>query len=414
MMRKQSETDLYYSPPKNTNIAWIYPWKNALSDIFISTLNMGLLDENKTIDIVSRFFPLKETIYLDSGRSAIIVALKGWGIGHGDEVILSTFNCQAVIDPIINLGATPVLVDTDQYGKIDVDQIKKYSSGKTRAIILTNIYGVLDNFEEIHKFALKRNIKIVNDLCQSLITPKTYSKYFDKDDVVYIFSFGFEKHLFAIGGGALFSKNRKFVDKISKKYKFQMVSSYETSVAIFARIKYFFTFFIYSRLNFLVSPLLFLGVINKFDKKKSLNIKVEKIYPKTMNFIQLRILANKLQKLDKDIIENLIKYNYLKDELNKNPNIKFIQGGVINPLYATILADGERYELTKYMSQNGIPSVWNYIPLHFFPIYRNYGRGKFLNSGKLWRNVISLPFRGKVGNKLLNKTVETLKDFYTK
>lgn len=193
-----------------------------------------------------------------------------------------------------------------------------------------------------------------------------------------------------------------------------MVSSYETLTTIFTRIKYFFTFFVYSKLDFLVSPLISLGIINKFDKKKSLNIEVEKIYPKMMNFIQLRILANKLQKLNKNIIENLFKYNYLKEELNKNPNIKFIQGNVINPLYATIIAGGERYELAKYMSQNGIPSVWNYIPLHLFPIYRKYERGKFLNSDKLWKNVISLPFRGPVSNKSLNKTVETLRNFYNK
>lgn len=413
-MRKQSETDLYYSPPKNTNISWIYPWENALSDIFISTFNKSLLDENKIIGTLSRFFPSKETIYLDSGRSAIITALKGWNIGSGDEVILSTFNCQAVIDPIINLGATPVLVDTDQYGKIDLGQIEKYSSEKTKVIILTNIYGVLDNLEEIHKFALKRSIKIIDDLCQSLVTPKTHTEYFNKNDVAYIFSFGFEKHLYAIGGGALFSKNRKFIDRILKIYKFEKVSGYETLTSIFTRIKYFFTFFVYSKLDFLVSPLVSLGIVNKFDKEKPLNIKIEKIYPKMMNFIQLRILANKLQKLNKNIIKNLFKYNYLEEELNKNPNIKFIQGNVINPLYATIIVDGERYKLTKYMSQNGILSVWNYIPLHIFPIYRKYGRGKFLNSEELWKNVISLPFRGPISNKSLNKIVEILRKFYNK
>jgi len=413
-MRKQRETDLYYSPPKNTNIAWIYPWKNAPLDILISTFNKGLLDENKIIDTLAKFFPLKETIYLDSGRSAIMAALKGWNVGPDDEIILSTFNCQAVIDPIINLGATPVLVDTDQYGKIDVDQIEKYSSEKTKVIILTNIYGVLDNFEEIHKFALKRKIKIIDDLCQSLVTPKTHSKYFNKNNVAFVFSFGFEKHLSAIGGGALFCKDKKFIDMILRIYKFEIFSSYETWTAIFARIKYFFTLFVYSRLNFLVLPLSFLGIINKFDKKKSLNIKVEKIYPKTMNFIQLRILANKLQKLNKDTIENLAKYNFLKNELYENSNVKFIPGAVINPLYATIIAKGERYELTKYLSKNGIPSVWNYIPLHLFPIYSKYGKGKFLNSNKLWKNVISLPFRGSVSEKSLYKTVKTLGNFYNK
>ena len=75
---------------------------------------------------ISDYCGIKHAVALSSGTAAIHLALIILGVKSGDEVIASTFTFSATINPIIYVGATPVLVDSEPHTwNMDPDLLEK-------------------------------------------------------------------------------------------------------------------------------------------------------------------------------------------------------------------------------------------------------------------------------------------------
>ena len=111
----------------------------------------------------------KYALAVSSGTAAIHAALYAAGVGPGDEVITVPFSFIATINPILMVGAKPVLVDIDSNTFcIDVNKIKKAITKKTKAIIPVHLYGQPANMDEINKIAAQHNIVVIEDSCQAI------------------------------------------------------------------------------------------------------------------------------------------------------------------------------------------------------------------------------------------------------
>jgi dTDP-3-amino-3,4,6-trideoxy-alpha-D-glucose transaminase len=83
-----------------------------------------------------------ECIALGNGTASLNLALRALGIGPGDEVVTVSFTLSATLDAILDLGATPVLVDVDPYTyTMDAAQLKQRIGAQTRAVLPVHIYG---------------------------------------------------------------------------------------------------------------------------------------------------------------------------------------------------------------------------------------------------------------------------------
>lgn len=111
----------------------------------------------------------KHALAVNSGTAAIHSALFAAGIRSGDEVITTPFSFIATINPIIMLGAKPVLVDIDRDTfNIDTTKIEAVITDKTKAIIPVHLYGQPANMEVITNLAQKHNLSIIEDACQAI------------------------------------------------------------------------------------------------------------------------------------------------------------------------------------------------------------------------------------------------------
>lgn len=98
------------------------------------------------------------------GRVSLYAILKSMGVGDGDEVIIPSFTCVVVPNPIIYLGAKPVYVEIDRKTyNINIDLLEKSISEKTKVIICQNTYGLSSNIEEIIAIANKHNLYTIED-----------------------------------------------------------------------------------------------------------------------------------------------------------------------------------------------------------------------------------------------------------
>src|SRR3989344_5679323 len=87
------------------------------------------------------FFGVKNVITIDSARSALLVGLRASNIGVGDEVIVQGFTCIVVINAIKQSGAKPIYVDIDQTLNLDIPDLNKKITNKTKAIIVQHTFG---------------------------------------------------------------------------------------------------------------------------------------------------------------------------------------------------------------------------------------------------------------------------------
>jgi dTDP-4-amino-4,6-dideoxygalactose transaminase/predicted dehydrogenase len=109
----------------------------------------------------------KHCIGVNSGTDALYLALKFLGIGEGDEVITQANTFIATTLAISNLGATPVLVDHDEFFMIDTSQIEAMITPKTKAIMPVHLYGHMADMDVILDIAKRHKLKVVEDASQA-------------------------------------------------------------------------------------------------------------------------------------------------------------------------------------------------------------------------------------------------------
>ena len=156
--------------------------------VFLDDPNLGNLEKKylgKAIDtnfvsIVGPFVPefeekfagyigAKKAVSTQSGTAALHIALYELGIGEGDEVIVPDLTFIATINPILYVGANPVIVDViPKTWNIEAEEIEKAITKKTKAIIPVHLYGNPCNLDEIIEIAKEHHLFVIEDATESL------------------------------------------------------------------------------------------------------------------------------------------------------------------------------------------------------------------------------------------------------
>jgi dTDP-4-amino-4,6-dideoxygalactose transaminase len=107
-------------------------------------------------------------IGVGTGTDALFLSLKALGIGAGDEVITCPFTFVATVGAIVQAGARPVFVDANDQFVIDANKIEKAITKRTKAIMPVHYSGQPCDMEKILGIAKKKNLRVVEDACQSI------------------------------------------------------------------------------------------------------------------------------------------------------------------------------------------------------------------------------------------------------
>ena len=110
----------------------------------------------------------KYAVGLNSGYDALHLSLRAAGIGPGDEVIVPAHTFVATCSAVVNVGATPVLVDVGKDFNIDCDKIERRITPRTRGIIPVHLSGYMADMVRVMEIAGRYKLVVVEDACQSL------------------------------------------------------------------------------------------------------------------------------------------------------------------------------------------------------------------------------------------------------
>lgn len=160
----------------------------------------------------------KYCVGLASGLDALWIAIKLLGIGPGDEVLVQANTYIATVMGITINGAIPIFVEPDEYFGMNVKEIKNKITNKTKAILVTHLYGVSSNMNEIVKICKKYNLKLIEDCAQSHGSSYNGKKTGTFGDVG-CFSFYPSKNLGAFGDAGAVIVNDETLAEDFKTYR---------------------------------------------------------------------------------------------------------------------------------------------------------------------------------------------------
>jgi dTDP-4-amino-4,6-dideoxygalactose transaminase len=150
---------------------------------------------------------VKHAVAVNTGTSALHVALLAAGIKAGDEVITVSMTFIATVSAIRYTGATPVFVDVDPVtGTMEVSQIESKITPRTRVIMPVHLYGQPADMDPIMDIAKRHKLIVIEDACQAHAAEYKGRRVGGIGDIAG-FSFYPGKNLGAYGEGGLATTN---------------------------------------------------------------------------------------------------------------------------------------------------------------------------------------------------------------
>ena len=258
----------------------------------------------------------KYSIAVSNGTAALEIAIKALGIKKNDEVIIPNFTIISNALAVIKQNAKPVLIDCDlKTWNINIDEIEKKISKRTKAIIVTHIYSFSNDMDKILKICKKYKIKLIEDAAE-VLGLKYKNKMCGSFGDLSTFSFYANKQVTCGEGGMISTNNFDLYQKckslrnlsFGKKQRFNhddiawnyRMTNIQAALGI-SQLK---------RLNKIVKKKIYIGnyYFKRLSKNKNIYMTPPKIsYSKNIYWVVGILIKNK-KVLAQNIIKDLNKY----------------------------------------------------------------------------------------------------------
>jgi dTDP-4-amino-4,6-dideoxygalactose transaminase len=168
---------------------------------------------------LAQYIDIPYVAALSSGTAAIHLALILLGVQRDDEVIAQSFTFCGTTNPILYLGAKPVLIDSEAstwnmdpvlLEEVILDRISK--NKKPKAVIVVHLYGMPAQIEKIEAICRQYEIALIEDAAEALGSTINGRKAGSFGDFS-VLSFNGNKIITTSGGGALLSKNEDLIKR---------------------------------------------------------------------------------------------------------------------------------------------------------------------------------------------------------
>lgn len=183
----------------------LLPWKWV-------SLRKGIAIQ-KAEEWLKNFFDSKYCVTFDSGRTALQKGLEAFGISKGDEVLVQGYTCVVVVNAIKWAGGSPVYVDITRDLIMDPQDLEHKITDKSKVLIIQHTFGKSADLEKLLAVTKKYNLKVIED-CAHTIGGNYYGKKLGTFGDIGMFSFGSDKVVSSVRGGALICNDEFLGNKI--------------------------------------------------------------------------------------------------------------------------------------------------------------------------------------------------------
>jgi len=327
--------------------------------------------------MLKKMVNVKHALLTTSGTHALELALMSIGIQPNDEVICPSFTFVSTANAIVREKAVPVFADIDEATlNIDVEDMKKRITQRTRAIIPVHYAGISCNMDEIMKIARKKRIAVVEDAAHG-IGAKYKNKYLGTIGDIGCFSFHATKNIICGEGGALLTSDNTYYENA------EMGREKGTNRSAYLK-----------------------GKVDKYSW-------ITKGSSYVLSDILASVLAEQLKKVNEVTKKRVWVFNYylnaFKDLRDKGkvrlPEIGRHCGINGHIFYLRLNTEKERNRCIAELAKKGIESTFHFVPLHTSPYGRKvlrYKKGDFPVTEKASKTLLRLPVYPQLSKKELD------------
>ncbi len=315
---------------------------------------------------LSEYVGVKETVACSSGTDALLLPMLALGIGQGDEVIVPAFTFYATAEMPSLVGAKVVFADINpKTYLIDVQDVAKKITNKTKAIVAVGLYGQCAQMEQLQKLADEHNLYLFEDAAQSFGATRLQKRSGSFGHAAAT-SFFPAKPLGCYGdGGAVFTNDAHLAQAMRELREHGSERRYyHTRVGINGR----------------------------------------------MDSMQAGILLEKLAIFDEEVKAREEIGHYYLQKLSPRYQCMEIEKGNTCVFAQFTIEVGDRDQLSALLKEKSIPTSIHYpMALNRQPVYsQDYGHLSFEHSERAAARVISLPMHPYLDRKDQDFIIESL------
>ena len=317
----------------------------------------------------AEYLGVKNVVGVDNGLNALVLTFRALEIREGDEVIVQGNTYIASVMGISMNGAIPVFVEPDEFFNMDMDKVEEKITPKTKAILVTHLYGQASNMERVIEICKKHNLKLVEDCAQS------HGAKFDGKMTgsfgVGCFSFYPSKNLGAFGdGGAIATNDNELAQKLKVLRNYGSEKRYYNQVV---------------------------GYNSRLDEIQAGLLRVKLSH------------LNELTEERKRIAKRYI--NEIKNPLIELPKVREKSTHI---WHLFVIKCKNRDNLQQYLSEHGIGTVIHYpIPPHMSEAYKYLGieKGQLPTTEKYAETVLSIPMYNGMKDEEIEYVIDILNKY---
>lgn len=351
-----------------------YKYQKEFEDKALEVLRSGWYVLGKEVSSFEEEFAAyigtKYCVGVASGLDALWIAFKLLRIGAGDEVIVQGNTYIASVMGITINGATPVFVEPDEHYGMNPAEIEKNITSKTKAVLVTHLYGMASRMDEIVDICKKHNLRLVEDCAQShgAMFNNTMTGNFGD---IGCFSFYPSKNLGAFGEGGAITTNDESIAKACKVFR-----NYGSQKRYYNEV---------------------VGTNSRLDE------------------LQAGLLRVRLSHL-KELTEERVKIAQKYDEGINSPIIKkpVLANGATGVWHQYVISCEARDRLIDYLNDKEIGTIIHYpVPPHLQECYRYLGhkKGDYPITEKMANIVLSIPMYNGMNDEEQNYVIDAINDF---
>jgi len=316
----------------------------------------------------------KYGIAVNSGTSALQLAVRALGIGSGDEVLVSSSTNIATALAAVHNNAIPVSVDSDKNNwNLDLNLIEQLITKKTKAIIPVHLYGLPVDMNKLCLIAKKYNLKVIEDCAEShgaTFDGKMTGSFGDAG----CFSFYANKIITAGEGGMIVTNNFRLAERL------RLLRNVGFSKP---RFKHYIAGFNYRLTGYQAA----LG-LSQFQR-------INRILKKKIE------VANKYNKIFKNI-----KGLQLQGTTKGAKNVYWMYGIIVNSDFGI-----SRDQLQKYLFNKGIETRTFFCPMNIQPCFKGlktYSKYLCPVSESFWKKGLYIPSSHNLNDKKISKIAKAI------
>lgn len=351
-----------------------YKYQGEIEQAALNVLRSGWYVLGKEVSAFEEEFAAytgaKYCVGLASGLDALWIAFRLLNIGKGDEVIVQGNTYIASVMGVTMNDATPVFCEPDEYFGMDVDKIESLITDKTKAILVTHLYGIASRMDKIVEICKKYNLRLVEDCAQShgaCFNGKMTGTFGD----VGCFSFYPSKNLGAFGdAGAIVTND----ENLAKEFK--VFRNYGSEKRYYNKV---------------------VGANSRLDEIQAAMLRVRLKYMTELTDEKVAIA----DRYSKEIKNDLIRLPEMAD-------------GATCVWHQYVIRCEERDRLIEYLNEKGIGTIIHYpIPPHLAEAYKYLGHkeGFLPITEKLAQTVLSIPMYNGMTEEEQSYVIKALNEF---